>query len=67
MFQQLVKNQLFEWDFCVVQWDTFYPRKSQQIKFLPKIPLFFLGWFIRDAEATFYLKIAEKFNLSTKI
>ena len=34
VFQKLVTNPLFGWEFCVVQQDTFYPHQdSEQVNF----------------------------------
>ena len=69
IFQKLLTNPLFGWEFCVVQQDTFYPHQDYERVILYKnlVFIFIVGRSLREGKVTPYLQMAQKWNLSTKI
>ena len=63
----LQTNQLFEWEFCVVQQDTFYSHQNyEQVSFCKKPRLYIFGRSDGDGIITTYLQMAENLNLPIK-
>ena len=68
IFQKIVTNPLFEWEFIAVQQDKLYPQPGyEQVTFFKKSRLYINGRSLRDGKVTTYLQLAQKWNLSTKI
>ena len=67
-FLKLVTSPMFEWEFCVVQQDTFYRHQDyEQGTFYKKLRLYTIGRSLRDGKVTIYFQLAPKWNLSTRI
>ena len=67
IFQKLVTNPLFGWDFCVVQRDTFYPHQDyEQVHFYKNSYLYIIGRALQYGKVTTYSQLAQKRNVSTK-
>ena len=52
IFQKRVLNQLFGWESCVLQQDTFHPRQDyEQVTFYKRSHLYIIGWSVRDGNS----------------
>ena len=67
IFQKLVTNPLFAWEFFVVQQDTFHSHRDyEQVNFYKKSRLFIIGRSLQNGKVTTYLQLAQNCNLLMK-
>ena len=49
IFQEILTNQMFAWDFCVVQQAIFHHHRDyKQVNFYKKLRPYIVGWSMRD-------------------
>ena len=65
IFQKIVTNKLFGWDFCVVQQHTINPHQDWNVKLYKKVHFDIIGWSIWDAKNFTYLELAQNWNPQT--
>ena len=69
-FQKHVTDQLFGWEICEVQLESFYRRQDyEEIDFYKKWDLYIIGWTLDcgDTRITTGLKLARNWNSWSKI
>ena len=66
--QEIVTNQLFGLEICVVRQDTFYPHQDyDQGNFYKKSSLYFIGWSFRNWKTAAYLQMVKNWIISSKV
>ena len=68
IFQKLLTNQMFGWEFCVVQQHSFWHGQDYAlVKFFESSSLFFIGSTVRDCEISNLLLLNISLRNSTKV
>ena len=68
IFQKLLTNQMFGWEFGVVQQHSFWPGQDYApVKFFESSSLFIIGSTIRDCEISNLLLLNKSLRNSTKV
>ena len=68
IIRKLVMNQMFGWDLCIVQLDTFYHQENyEQVNFYKNRTFISLFGPIRDGKVTNFLHVAQNCYVSNKI
>ena len=68
VFQNIVTNPLFGWKFCVVKQDTSHPHQDyEQVNIYKKLHIYIVGRSLRDEKVINHLRVAQKWNLPSKI